>query len=126
MVADNSWILQYLLDIGVNHSKMERYVLQPAKSVVLEISNKRRRITEESQNGWDMNRVKIATDVKTMHVGICRSVDTNVSALIENLKKAKQTLYSLMAADLHGENGIDPNHHSTYTRLTCSQFCCMA
>ena len=45
---------------------------------------------------------------KTMHVGICRSSDTGKSAVAENVKKARRTMYSLMSAGLHGENGLDP------------------
>ena len=45
---------------------------------------------------------------KTMHVGICHLADTDETAVAENVKKARRTLYSLMSAGLHGENGLDP------------------
>ena len=35
--ADTPELLQILLDIGVDNNKMERYILQPVKSPVLEI-----------------------------------------------------------------------------------------
>ena len=43
-----------------------------------------------------------------MHVGICWPADTGETAVAENVKKARRTLYSLMSAGLHGENGLDP------------------
>ena len=43
-----------------------------------------------------------------MHVGICWSTDTVETAVAENVKKARKTLYCLMSAGLHGENGLDP------------------
>ena len=43
VAADCPKVLQSLLDIGVDYSKMERYILQPVKSVVIEILNKLRR-----------------------------------------------------------------------------------
>ena len=50
----------------------------------------------------------MSTVVKTMHGGICRSADTDKTAVTEDVKKARKTLYSLMSAGLHGENGLDP------------------
>ena len=87
--ADSPCVLQSLLDIGVYHSKMERYILQPDKSGVLEILNKLKRTRQESRASWDLNGVKMLTVGKTMHVGICRSADTDVSAVAKNVKKAK-------------------------------------
>ena len=43
-----------------------------------------------------------------MHVGICSSAETDGTAVAGNVKKARRTLYSLMSAGLHGENGLDP------------------
>ena len=43
-----------------------------------------------------------------MHVRICRSADTGETAVAENVKKVRRTLYSLMSAGLHDENGLDP------------------
>ena len=43
-----------------------------------------------------------------MRVSLCRSADTDETAVAENAKKARRTLYSLMFAGLHGENGLDP------------------
>ena len=44
---------------------------------------------------------------KTMHVGICRSADSDENDVTENIKN-RRTMYSLMSAGLHGENGLDP------------------
>ena len=43
-----------------------------------------------------------------MHVGILRSANSQESAVDENIKKARRSIYGLMAAGLHGENGLDP------------------
>ena len=108
MGADTPELLQTLLDIGVDNSKMERYILQPVKSVILEILNRLRRCSREVSFTWDMNGIKMPKVDKTMHVGICRSANTDESAVAENVKKARRTMYSLMSAGLHGENGLDP------------------
>ncbi|CAC5396296.1 unnamed protein product [Mytilus coruscus] len=45
---------------------------------------------------------------KTPHIGIQRAYKDSSSATIEeNLKKARRSLYSLMATGLHDENGLD-------------------
>ena len=42
VAVDCPEVLQSLLDIGVDYSKMERYILQSVKSVVIELLNKLR------------------------------------------------------------------------------------
>ena len=75
---------------------------------MLEILNKLRKSKVKSSNSWDLDGVKMPTVDKTMHVRICRSADTDETAVAENIKKARRTMYSLMSAGLHGENGLDP------------------
>ena len=108
VLADTPELLQSFLDIGVDSSKMKRYILQPVKSVILEILNRLRRDNRESNTGWDLNGVQKPKVDKTMHVGICRSSDTDERAVAENIKKARRTMYSLMSSGMHGENGLDP------------------
>ena len=107
-VADCPKVLHSLMDIGVDYSKMERYILQPVKSVVIDLLNKLRRSREKSSNSWDLEGDNMPTVDKTMHVGICQSADTDETAVAENVKKARRTLYSLMSTGLHSENGLDP------------------
>ena len=52
---------------------------------------------------------------ETMHMGILRSANSQESAVEENIKTTRRTIYALMAAGLHGENGLDPE---TSFRLT--------
>ena len=108
VATDCPEVLQLQLDIGVDYSKMKRYILQPVKSVVIEILNKMRRSREKSSNSWDLEGDNMPTVDKSMHVGICRSADTDETAVAENVKNARRTLYRLMSAGLHGENGLGP------------------
>ena len=101
VTADSSEIMQSLLDIGVDNSKMERFILQPVKSVILEILYGLMRPAPHHSRGWDLDGARMPTVDKTMHVGICRSADSNESAVTENIKKARRTMYSLMSAGLH-------------------------
>ena len=45
---------------------------------------------------------------ESMHVGVLRSANTESSAVNENIKKARRTLYNLMPSGCHGNNGQDP------------------
>ena len=106
VATDCPEVLQSLLDFVVDYSKMERYTLQPVKSVVIEILNKLRRSREKSNNSWDLDGDNMPTVDKTMQVGNCHSADTDETDVDENVKA--RTLSSLMSAGLHGENGLDP------------------
>lgn len=57
------------------------------------------------------------------HLGIIRSSsmrETREENIEENIKKARRTVYSLMASGLHGHNGLDPetNLHLIRTYIT--------
>ncbi|MES9880811.1 MAG: reverse transcriptase family protein [Sedimenticola sp.] len=107
IVSDSPEGLQKLINIAADYSSMERYQLQPTKSVILPI-----KYTKKPQPGCDYEW-KIRDSVmpivdETMHVGLVRSANTEDTTVKANVKKARRTLYSLMGAGLHGENGYDP------------------
>ena len=45
---------------------------------------------------------------ESMHVGVLRPASTLSTAVAENVKKAKGTLYSLVPSRWHGHNALDP------------------
>ena len=105
--------LQVLCNIAVDYSHMERYSLQPTKSVILPVSTKSSRRTKNSSMASSRN-VSLGENIvptvdKTVHVGVTRSTNPTASAAVDdNIQKGRKTLYGLMSAGLHGENGLDP------------------
>ena len=90
-----------------DHSFMERFLLQPIKSVLLQILNHLRRCpVDDIVVKMKEQPMRIVKEV--MHMGILRSADTQESAVTHNIQKARRTVYSLMGSGLHGENGLDP------------------
>ncbi len=57
---------------------------------------------------WTLNDLEMPIVSETLHVGVMRSEDTQQTTVRENIRKARCTIYSLMASGLHGENGLDP------------------
>ena len=100
--------LQTLVSVSVDYSEMEHYCLQPVKSVVLSIPAKRTKEKPDENYEWNMRGEPMPNVSETMHMGIMRSPVTEQSAVKENTRKARRTLYSLMSSGLHGENGLDP------------------
>ena len=89
-------------------SVMELFVIQRVKSVVLPVPYHRRELKDcDIQIKVDNKNLPVVS--QTMHMGIMRSANTQESAVQENIKKARRTIYSLMGARLHGENGLDPD-----------------
>jgi len=95
---------QILMDIAYDFSVKQRYKLQPEKTVILSTE---KNVTQTYTLGTkEIDIVKEAT-----HLGIIRGSsikETLVKTIESNIKKARRTAYSLMAAGLHGENGLDP------------------
>ena len=58
---------------------------------------------------------------ESMRIETIRSADPQETAIRENIKKAQRTIYGLMAAGLHGENGLDPETADTTICSSC--FC---
>ena len=54
---------------------------------------------------------------ESMHVGVLRSATTEATAVTENIKKARRTLYSLMPSGCHGHNGLDPVNNTPTTDI---------
>jgi hypothetical protein len=106
-LSDSDQELQILCSIANDYSLMERYELQPKKSVVLPYIKKRAAGVNKPIITLGDQQMPVVD--KTTHVGLVRTPDNSPTAAItENLQKARRTLYSLMSAGLHGENGLDP------------------
>ena len=109
LLSDTQEALQFLMNIAVDNSIMEKYLLQPVKSVLLCILNAlARRSAAVSEPCITLKEEPMPVVNETMHMGILRSSNTEDTVVRENIAKARRTLYSLMASGLHGENGLDP------------------
>ena len=91
-------------------SSMERYELQPVKSVCLTAQpGNRPRSVHQPQfelNGQTLENVNVAA-----HLGIKRGITTYKTGdkkVSHNISRARRTAYSLFASGLHGHNGLDP------------------
>ena len=109
-LSNNDQDLQILCNIAKDYSDMEKYSLQPTKSVVLPINTSGKRKMDNTNRKWTLGDDPMPTVDKAVHVSVTRTTKPNAEAAIEeNIQKARRTLYSLMATGLHGENGLDPN-----------------
>ena len=109
VLSDTQDALQSLLNTAVDNSIMEKYLLQPVKSVLLYILNSPPcRSAAISEPCITLGAEPMPVASETMHMGILRSSNTQETVVRENIAKAQRTLYSLMASGLHGENGLDP------------------
>lgn len=100
--------LQKLIATAVDYSRMERYLLQPAKSVILAFLQHCGRSEQETDISILMGEEVMPVVKEAMHMGVLRSEDSQTSAVAHNIEKARRTVYSLMSAGFHGNNGLDP------------------
>ena len=95
--------LQSLVSTSEDYGSMERYEFQLVKSVVLKVNP----AENDEDYVWLLNGEPMPVVTESMHVGILRSASTQETAVQENVKKARRTLYSLMPSGCHGHNGLD-------------------
>ena len=101
--------LQTLVDEGEDYSTLERYLLQPVKSVVMPVPGRGRKPVNTGDFVWTINRKPMPIVQETTHMGIKRSAISNEATVEENIKKARKMMNSLMGSGLHGYNkGLDP------------------
>ncbi|CAC5362716.1 unnamed protein product [Mytilus coruscus] len=100
LVSNNPLELQTMVNIALDFSKREGYLLQPTKSVVIPVKTCRK--FHEIEDGfWKLNGKNMPIVPNASHIGIQKSdkdsADTTVN---ENIKKARRAMYSLMGTDL--------------------------
>ena len=107
ILAEDKRILQFLTNIAVDFSCMERYLLQPVKSVLIQILQHAGCLPSD-ETVVTMKEQPMPVVEEAMHMGILRSAETQETTVTYNIQKARRTVYSLMGSGLHGENGLDP------------------
>ncbi|CAG2246891.1 unnamed protein product [Mytilus edulis] len=110
LMSENPAELQLLINIAAEYSQNHHYLLQPQKSVVLQIEPSNRKKQSKSVN-LTLNESPMPVVDKSPHLGILRSTSSKNSqneTTEQNITKSRRAAYSLMSAGLHGENGLDP------------------
>ena len=107
-LSDSKEELQTLVDEGDDYSTLERYLLQPVKSVVMPVPGRGKKPVDTGDFVWTINGKPMPIVQETTHMGIKRSAISNEATVEENIKKPRKMLYSLMGSGLHEYNGLDP------------------
>ncbi|CAC5392641.1 unnamed protein product [Mytilus coruscus] len=107
LTSNNPLELQTIIDISLDFSKREGYLLQPTKSVVIPVKICRK-FLEIEDGFWKLNGKNMSIVPNASHIGIQKSDKNSDDTIVnENIKKARRAMYSLMGTGLHGENGLD-------------------
>ena len=105
-VTDKPSSLQILVGTSDDFSRMEHYVLQPEKSVVMAIpGGKKSRDMQIEDKKWTIYGKEMPVVTEAMHMGLRRSSVSEEITINENVKKSRRSFYSLMSADLQS---MDP------------------
>ncbi|CAC5360674.1 unnamed protein product [Mytilus coruscus] len=106
LVSNNPLELQTMINIALDFSKREGYLLQPTKSVVIPVKTCRK-FYEIEDGFWKLNGKNMPIVPNASHIGIQKSdkdsADTTVN---ENIKKARRAMYSLMGTGLPSKTSI--------------------
>jgi len=118
LIANNPLDIQTMVDIAVDFSKRERYLLQPMKSVVLPVKTTTKTKTLEIKEGyWKLDGKDMPVMENTSHIVLQKSGNNSAQLTVdENIKKSSRTMYSLIGTGR--ENGIDPETSISLLR-TC-------
>ena len=105
-LADTSESLQCLLDVQGMYTKQERYTVSKTKTKVMIFNQK----SVDSKIKFSLNRTTLEQVNIYKHLGITRQSSyrsSNDLLMEERIQSARGAAYALMAAGLHGHNGIN-------------------
>ena len=108
VLTNDTYSLQFIVNICKDSSEKDGYILQEVKSVVMKMDSIKNFPENEK---WHIlvGDKEMPVVESTTHMGISRSSSNQEMQAVEsNIQKAKRTLYSLMETGLHAENGLDP------------------
>ena len=108
-----------LVDEGGDYGVMERYLLQPVKSVVMPVTGKARKTTDSDDFTWTINGDPMPVVKEATHMGIKRSAISNEPTIEENIKKARKTMYSLMGPGCMDTMALILKHRFSFIRSMC-------
>ncbi|XP_033724537.1 uncharacterized protein LOC117314580 [Pecten maximus] len=107
LIAESKEELAILINMAVDYSNREHYVLQPTKSVVMQVASSDTKELVPHHN-FEINGTAMPIVKQTSHMGILRaSRNQNQIAIAENIRKGRQAAYALMGPGLHGRNGLE-------------------
>ncbi|CAC5389248.1 unnamed protein product [Mytilus coruscus] len=112
IVIENPHELQYLVNIAVQYSEDHHYLLQPLKSVVLQVQPSNQKKKTDDPVRICINKNTMPVTEKSPHLGILRSTQVKKHKMLLSNKisqKSRRAAYSLSSAGMHGENGLDPS-----------------
>jgi len=101
--------VQLMINMSLSFANEERYLLQPTKTVALNIKPSKRTTIPKSEC-FKLGEINLNHVDTSVHLGItrttsvCETAEVNVEG---NISKARRALYSLLGAGLHGHNGLD-------------------
>ena len=117
-MSNRSEDVQLLVDMAYTFANEERYLLQPSKTVALNVRHsKRAKSTSVSELFFTMGNSRLNNVQSSLHLGIKRTSTVQETAEVNvenNSTKARRALYSLLGEGLHGNNGLD---HETSINL---------
>ena len=104
-MSDEPESLQTLVGTSDDFSRMEHYLLQPEKSVVMPIPGTKKSKDIAKDKKWTIYGKEMPVVTEAMHMGLRRTSGAEEITINENIKKSRRSFYSLMSANLQG---MDP------------------
>ena len=105
LLSDNKEELQAMITTCHKYAVEHQYKLHPEKSTVTPFLNASE---EDSGASWYMGEDKMSTTQDFTHLGIKWQQGKLTPGVEERIRLARRTVYALMGAGIHGENGLSP------------------
>ena len=108
LITNNRLHNQPLLDAAYNYSQAHMYQLHPQKSLVTQLLKASTNNGDDDNITWQIGNDPVSITEEFTHLGLTWKSGKTSPDILENIKKARRTSYSLLRIGLHGLNGIDP------------------
>ncbi|XP_052281161.1 uncharacterized protein LOC127878672 [Dreissena polymorpha] len=109
LIGRNHADVQLMIDMSLSFANEERYLLQPNKTVALNIKPSNRTTIPHSES-FTLGKINLNYVDTSVHLWITRTTSVCETAEINvegNNSQARRALYSFLGAGLQGHNGLD-------------------
>jgi hypothetical protein len=105
LISNNKEEMQAMINTCYQYAKTHQYSLHPQKSTVTAYMNIQ---DHQADYKWKMGSEEMANATAFSHLGLEWKQNQDTPSVEDRIRTARNTVYSLMGAGVHGVNGLSP------------------
>lgn len=109
LISEDDVELQLMFNLSYIKSQEKRFHIHPQKTVIVRKNVSKAKQKQEVISDWKLGSTSVNVNSQSVHLGLIRAekAENNIN-ISDRISLARRTLYSLIKAGVHGNNGLNP------------------